>query len=73
MMGPGKHDHLCTYVREQLGIEEVGGVMVIVLHPNPELSGFSCQADFRTTMAMAEILEAVAQQIREDREKGMEL
>ena len=71
MMGPGKHDDLCTYVREQLGLGETGGVMLIVLHPTKELNGFSCQADFRTTMAMPEILEAVAQQIREDRDKGV--
>ena len=71
MMGPGKHDDLCTLVREQLGLGEVGGVMLIVLHPDPALSGFSCQADYQTTMAMSEILESVAQQIREDREKGI--
>jgi len=69
MMGPGKHDDLCTYVREQLDIGETGGVLLIVLAP--EHSGFSCQADFRTTINMPEILEAVAQQIREDREKGI--
>jgi hypothetical protein len=70
MMGPGKHDSLLTEIRERLGIGEVGGVMLIVLHPMPALSGFSCQADYRTTMSMPEIMESVAQQIREDREKG---
>jgi hypothetical protein len=71
MIGPGKHDDLCTYVREQLGLGEIGGVMLIVLSPNKEQSGFACQADFRTTMELPEILEAVAQQIREDRDKGI--
>jgi hypothetical protein len=69
MMGPGKHDDLCTYVREQLGIGEIGGVMLIVLAPDQ--NGFSCQADLRTTLALPDILESVAQQIREDREKGI--
>ena len=70
MMGPGKHDDLLTEVRKKLGIGDVGGVMLIVLAPGDK-SGFSCQADYRTTMAMPEILESVAQQIREDREKGV--
>jgi hypothetical protein len=72
MMGPGKHDHLCTYVREQLRLgEDAGGVMLIVLHPDPDMSGFACQADYETTMALPDILESVARQIREDRDKGI--
>lgn len=71
MMGPGKHDDLCSYVRERLGLGLEGGVMLIVLHPNPEVTGFACQADYRTTMSMPEILESVAAQIREDRDKGI--
>ena len=70
MMGPGKHDNLCSYVRQQLGLGADGGVMLIVLHPNRDLTGFACQADYRTTMAMPEILESVAAQIRDDRAKG---
>lgn len=70
MMGPGKHDDLCSYVRQQLGLGVDGGVMLIVLHPNRDLTGFACQADYRTTMSMPEILESVAAQIREDRAKG---
>ena len=70
MMGPGKYDDLCTYVREQLDMGETGGVMLIVLG-SPGHNGFSCQADFRTTMALPEILESVAAQIREDRDKGI--
>jgi len=70
-MGPGKHDDLCTYVREQLGLGDLGGVMLLVFDPKQEHSGFSCQADYITTIALPEILESVAQQIREDREKGV--
>jgi hypothetical protein len=43
--------------------------MLIVFAPG-QGNGFSCQADFQTTMMMPEILEAVAAQIREDR-KGI--
>ena len=72
MMGPGKHDDLCTLVREQLGIGEIGGVLLIVLAPNDtNLSGFSCQADLMTTVMLPEILEATARQIRDDRDKGI--
>jgi hypothetical protein len=59
--GPGKYDDLCTSVREQTG----GGVLLIVMggkHGN----GFSCQADLETTMALPDLLEAVAAQIRAD-------
>ena len=69
MMGPGKHDDLLTEIRERLSIGEVGGVMLIVLAPGQ--NGFSCQADPRTTMAIPDILESVAAQIREDRTKGV--
>jgi hypothetical protein len=71
MIGPGKHDHLCTFVREQVGLGEEGGVILIVLHPDLTLSGFSCQADYPTTMGLPEILESVAAKIREDRDKGI--
>jgi len=71
MIGPGKHDDLCTMVREQLGLGDLGGVMLIVFDAKEEHSGFSCQCDYMTTMALPEILEAVAKQIREDREKGI--
>ena len=70
-MGPGKHDHLCTYVREQIGLGEIGGVLLIVISPDKEQSGFACQADLRTTMGLPEILESIAAQIREDRDKGI--
>jgi len=70
MMGPGKHDDLCTLVREQLGLGDTGGVMLIVFGTK-EQSGFACQCDYMTTMALPEILEDVARQIREDREKGI--
>jgi hypothetical protein len=69
MIGPGKHDALVTEIRERLSIGETGGVMLIVIAPGEDQSGFSCQADLRTTMAIPEILESTAAQIREDRAK----
>ena len=69
MIGPGKHDHLVSYVREQLGIGDVGGVLLIVIAPGD--NGFSCQADLTTTLAIPDILESIAAQIRNDRDKGI--
>ena len=66
-MGPGKHDDLCSFVRERLQMGDSGGVMLIVFGTK-EQSGFACQADYQTTMAMPEILEEIARQIRVDRE-----
>lgn len=63
-IGPGKYDDLCTYVREQVGITNGGGVIVIVVGGNRG-SGFACQSDINTTLALPDVLESVAKQIRE--------
>jgi len=65
-LGPGKYDDLCTLVREQVGLGEDpgGGVIVIVVGGNKG-SGFSCQADLRTTLGLPDLLEEIARQIRE--------
>lgn len=60
-IGPGKYDDLCTHVREQSG---AAGVVVIVLG-GKRGSGFSCQADLPTTLALPEMLETIAREIRE--------
>jgi hypothetical protein len=63
-LGPGKYDDVCTMVTEQVGIgEKGGGVIVIVLGGNKG-SGFSCQADLRTTLLLPDMLEDIAKQIR---------
>jgi hypothetical protein len=63
-LGPGKYDDVCTMVTEQVGIgEKGGGVIVIVLGGNKG-SGFSCQADLRTTLLLPDMLEEIAKQIR---------
>lgn len=65
-LGPGKYDDLCSYVREQVGIsDQGGGVMLIVLGGNKG-SGFACQADLRTTLLLPDMLEDIARQIRKD-------
>lgn len=67
-LGPGKYDDVCTMVRHQVGLSGdvlAGGVIVIVFGGNKG-NGFSCQADLATTMALADVLEDVARQIRED-------
>ena len=62
--GPGKYDDVCTMVTEQVGIgAQGGGVIVIVLGGNKG-SGFSCQADLRTTLLLPDMLEDIARQIR---------
>lgn len=61
MIGPGKYDDLCTLVREGTGAQ---AAIVIVLGGNRG-SGFSCQADLATTIALPDMLESVARQMRE--------
>jgi len=65
-MGPGKYDDVCSRVRAEVGIGDNsgGGVIVIVFGGNRG-SGFSCQADLVTTLALPETLESLAKQIRE--------
>lgn len=61
-IGPGKYDDVCTLVRQRTG----GGVIVIVANGNLG-SGFSCQADLETTLALPDILQSVLDQLRADR------
>jgi len=63
--GPGKYDDLATLVREQAGVGYNGGVIVIVLGGNRG-NGFAVQADARTTLALPDMLEHIAKQIRGD-------
>jgi hypothetical protein len=63
-LGPGKYDDLCTIVREQAGMGNKGGVIVIVLGGNKG-NGFSIQADLLTTAMLPDMLEEIAKQMRE--------
>jgi hypothetical protein len=64
-LGPGRYDDLCTYVREQAGVINEGGVIVIVLG-GERGDGFSCQADAPTTLTLPHILQRIADEIRDD-------
>lgn len=66
MIGPGKYDDLCIYVREKT---KARGVVVIVLGGDKG-EGFSCQADLAATLALPDMLEELARQIRADMTKG---
>jgi len=61
-LGPGKYDDECTKVREAIGAD---GVLLVVVSGSKG-SGFACQADYATTLALPDILEHIAQQIRQD-------
>jgi hypothetical protein len=64
--GPGKYDELCTYVREQAN---ASAAMVIVLGGDKG-PGFSVQADPVWLLALPDMLEAMARDIRADMRKA---
>jgi molybdopterin synthase catalytic subunit len=66
MIGPGKYDALCSYVREQT---KATGAIVIVMGGNHG-DGFSAQTDALTLISLPKLLESVAAQIRADMKKG---
>jgi hypothetical protein len=68
-LGPGKYDDLCTFVRERAGIGDQGGVIVIVVGGSKG-NGFSCQGDLDATLALLDMLESVAEQMRRPVVKG---
>jgi hypothetical protein len=65
-VGPGKYDDVCSMVRRQVGMTGVSDGGVIVVGGNKG-NGFSCQADLETTLALPDMLENVARQLRERR------
>lgn len=65
-VGAGKYDELCTLVREKA---EAQAVLIAVIGGNLG-SGFSVQAPMDIQLAMADILEAMAKQIRADAAQG---
>jgi hypothetical protein len=58
--GPGKYDHLCTYVREQANAE---GAAVIVFNGSRG-SGFSLQGTMRVQLGISDMLDYMAREIR---------
>jgi hypothetical protein len=61
-LGPGKYDAICTEVRERTKAQ---GAIVIIFH-GEHGSGFEVQADLATQLALPDILEAMARQMRAD-------
>lgn len=62
MLGAGKYDELCTYVREHA---QAQGAIVLVIG-GTKGSGFSVQADLETTLKVPGILRLLAAQIEAD-------
>lgn len=59
MLGPGKYDDLCTYVRTHA---QAKGALLLVIAGNKG-GGFSCQADLETTLKLPGILRLLASQL----------
>ena len=64
--GAGKYDDICTYVRQQVGVTEGGGGVLLIVLGGNKGNGFACQSDAATLLALPDILENVAAQIRRD-------
>jgi hypothetical protein len=62
MIGPGKYDDVCTAARTTT---KAAGVILIVIG-GERGSGFSCQTDAATLLALPDLLETLARQIRDD-------
>ena len=62
MIGPGKYDDLCTHVRE----ETQAHCAIVIVLGGTRGSGFSVQAELSAQLALPELLEDMAKQIRRD-------
>jgi hypothetical protein len=63
MIGPGKYDHLCSFVRQSVMAD---GVVLIILNGD-QGEGFSAQFKSKTlAAAMPDVLRQVADQIEAD-------
>lgn len=64
-IGPGKYDDLCSMARERVGLGPYdGGGVIVIVFGGKHGNGFSCQADLETTLALPDMLEDIARQIR---------
>jgi hypothetical protein len=59
MIGPGKYDHLCTYVRHEA---KAAGAIVIVFE-GEQGPGFACQLDALNMLTIPSVLRQIADQI----------
>jgi hypothetical protein len=62
--GPGKYDDEATLVRERVKAQ---GVIVVIIGGDKG-DGFACQTNLSTLAMLPELLENMAQQMRQDRE-----
>jgi len=62
--GPGKYDHLCTYVRVR---SEAHAVAIVVIGGNKG-NGFSIQAEADLMPFLPDLLETIARTMRGDLE-----
>jgi methylmalonyl-CoA mutase cobalamin-binding subunit len=69
-LGPGKYDDLCTYVVERTKIAERGGGVILIVIGGDKGTRFDVQADFATTLAIPDLLEEAAREIRRDMQQG---
>jgi hypothetical protein len=66
-IGAGKLDDWCTTIREATGAE---GVIIITHGRTQEARGFSAQLTLPAQLALPDILEEIARQIRADLAAG---
>jgi hypothetical protein len=62
VVGPGKYDAECTFVRMQT---KARGTIVIIVDGDRG-NGFSCQGDPLLMAALPDMLETIARQIRDN-------
>ena len=63
MLGPGKYDDLCGYVREKA--EAIGAIVIIF--QGKDGHGFSCQLPAEAISGIPDILRQIAKQIEDGR------
>lgn len=66
MIGPGKYDDLCTYVRE---LTDADGVILVVVS-GKRGQGFSMQATLEVIKIAPQVLRIIADKLDADIEKG---
>ena len=66
MIGPGKYDDICTEIRKQVGVDDTGGGVVLIVFGGNKGPGFSIQCDLPTALVLPDILEEVAKMMRRD-------
>jgi hypothetical protein len=66
MIGPGKYDDLVTDIVKEVGIDQHGGGVVLIIVGGNKGNGFSCQCDLGTLITLPELLQEVVNQMKAD-------